>query len=58
MESLRAELEKHLPKVCYFAGWFRPRQQKWHELLYDPLLAKYHYIKVDDRLWYLPEGDN
>ncbi len=58
MESLRAELEKHLPKVCYFAGWFRPHQKKWHELLYDPLLAKYHYIKVDDRLWYLPDSHN
>jgi hypothetical protein len=58
MESLRAELEKNLPKVCYFAGWLRPRQKKWHELLYDPILAKHHYVKVNDRLWYLPGSQN
>jgi 4-amino-4-deoxy-L-arabinose transferase-like glycosyltransferase len=56
MESLHTELEKNLPKVCYFPGRFHLRQKMWHELLYDPLLAKYHYIKVDDRLWYLPDS--
>jgi hypothetical protein len=55
MDSLRDELEKHLPKVCYFAGQLRPRQKMWHELLYDPLIKKYHYVQVNDRLWYLPE---
>ena len=57
MQSLRAQLERNLPKVCYFAGWLRPHQKLWHELLYDPLLVKYHYIKVDERLWYLPDGE-
>jgi len=57
MESLRDQLEKNLPKVCYFAGWFRPRQKLWHELLYDPLLVKYHYITADGRLWYLRPDD-
>lgn len=56
IESLREQLEQNLPKVCYFAESFRPKQKRWHELLYDPLLAKHQYIKVNDRLWYLPEG--
>lgn len=56
MESLRQQLEQNLPKVCYFADSFRPKQKRWHELLYDPLLAKHQYIKVNDRLWYLPDG--
>jgi hypothetical protein len=55
MDALREQLERNLPKVCYFAGWYRPRQKLWHELLYDPFLAKYHYVQVNDRLWYLPE---
>lgn len=57
MEFLRNELEKNLPKVCYFAGWYRPRQKMWHELLYDPLIIKHHYVQVNDRLWYLPEEE-
>lgn len=56
MDALRDELERHLPKVCYFAGQLRPRQKMWHELLYDPLLAKHHYVQVTDRLWYLPDA--
>ena len=56
MESLRDNLEKHLPKVCYFGSWLRNRQQRHHQLLFDPLLVKYHYVKVNDRLWYLPDG--
>lgn len=56
MEVLRQQLEQNLPKVCYFAEWFRPKQKLWHELLYEPLLAKYQYIKVNDSLWYLPDG--
>jgi hypothetical protein len=55
MEILRADLEKHLPKVCYFPAWIRPRQNRWHELLFDPLIAKHHYVKVNELLWYLPE---
>jgi hypothetical protein len=55
MDPLRAELEEHLPKVCYFPKWIRPSQRVLHELLYDPLLAEHHYIKVNDELWYLPE---
>jgi hypothetical protein len=57
MEALRHQLESNLPKVCYFVEWFRPQQQRWHELLYDPLLVKYHYVQVDEGLWYLPEGN-
>lgn len=56
MDALRQQLEQNLPKVCYFASWYRPQQQLWHELLYDPLLEKYNYIQVNDRLWYLPDG--
>ena len=55
MEILRADLEKHLPKVCYFPAWIRPPQNKCHELLFDPLIAKHHYVKVNELLWYLPE---
>lgn len=54
LESLRSQLERNLPKVCYFASSMRPRQKKWHELLYDPLLVKYQYVRVNDNLWYLP----
>jgi hypothetical protein len=57
MESLHQQLEQNLPKVCYFPEWFRPQQNEWHELLYDPLLAKHHYVKVNDELWYLPESE-
>lgn len=56
LEALRQQLEQNLPKVCYFADWFRPKQRMWHELLYDPLLAKHQYIKVSDSLWYLPDS--
>lgn len=55
MELLRASLEKHLPKVCYFAPWLRPRQDKYHELLFDPLLRKYNYVRVTDSIWHLPD---
>lgn len=55
IEALRAGLEKNLPKVCYFPDWLRPRQAKYRELLFDPLLAKHRYVKVTDSLWYLPE---
>jgi hypothetical protein len=55
LEALRQQLEQNLPKVCYFADWFRPQQKMWHELLYDPLLVKYRYIQVSDSLWYLPD---
>jgi hypothetical protein len=58
IEILRERLEQHLPRVCYFSSSYRPRQEMYHQLLFDPLLAKYHYIKVDDRLWYLPEDHN
>jgi hypothetical protein len=54
VESLRDDLEKNLPRVCYFAGRVFPQQKIWQESLYDPLLAKYHYVKVNDELWYLP----
>jgi hypothetical protein len=56
MEILRENLEKHLPKVCYFPAWLRPRQDKYHELLFDPLLLKYNYTKVNDFIWYLPDA--
>jgi hypothetical protein len=55
LEALRAQLEQNLPKVCYFPEWFRPHQDRWHELLYDPLLRKYNYVKVNETLWYLPD---
>jgi 4-amino-4-deoxy-L-arabinose transferase-like glycosyltransferase len=55
MEILRADLEKHLPKVCYFAPWLRSRQEKYHELLFDPLLIKHNYTRVNDSIWYLPD---
>lgn len=56
MDILRANLEKHLPKVCYFSPWLRSRQDKYHELLFDPLLLKYNYTKVNDFIWYLPDN--
>lgn len=56
IETLRDDLEKHLPKVCYFAGRMRDRQQIFHELLFDPFLAEHHYVRVSDRLWYLPDS--
>ena len=56
MDLLRATLEKHLPKVCYFAPWLRSRQDKYHELLFDPLLRKYNYTKVNDSIWRLPNA--
>ena len=56
MEALRQQLEQNLPKVCYFEDLYPPNQKMWHELLYDPLLAKYHYVKVNDHLWHLPDG--
>jgi hypothetical protein len=56
MEILRDNLEKHLPKVCYFPAWLRPRQDKYHELLFDPLLLKHNYIKVNEFIWYLPDS--
>ncbi len=55
MQILAEDLDKHLPKVCYFPAWLRPRQDIWHQQLFDPLLANHHYIKVTDQLWYLPE---
>lgn len=55
IETLRENLEKHVPKVCYFSSWMRPRQQALHELLYDPFLAEHHYIEVTPRIWYLPD---
>jgi hypothetical protein len=57
MESLREELEKNLPRVCSFAGGEFPEQKIWREHLYDPLLLKYHYVKVNDELWYLPDAN-
>jgi 4-amino-4-deoxy-L-arabinose transferase-like glycosyltransferase len=56
MDVLRANLEKHLPKVCYFPAWLRNRQDKFHELLFDPLLLKYNYIKVNELIWHLPDA--
>jgi hypothetical protein len=56
MEILRENLEKHLPKVCYFPAWLRPRQDNYHQLLFDPLLLKYNYTKVNDFIWYLPDA--
>jgi hypothetical protein len=56
MDGLRQQLEQNLPKVCYFPDWFRPQQRMWDELLYKPLLVKHGYIKLDDRLWYLPDS--
>jgi hypothetical protein len=56
MDALRVDLERHLPKVCFFGSWLRSRQQRFHQELFDPLLAKYHYVQVNDRLWYLPDG--
>ena len=55
IDLLFATLEKNLPKVCYFPSWLRPRQHRFHELLFTPLLAKHNYVKVTDSLWYLPE---
>lgn len=53
MEILRENLAKHLPKV---PRWLRFRQNKYHELLFDPLLLKYHHVKVIDLIWCLPDG--
>jgi hypothetical protein len=58
MEALRNDLEKHLPKVCFFGSWIRSRQQRFHQELFDPLLVKYHYVQVNDRLWYLPDRND
>jgi hypothetical protein len=55
IDSLQAELERNLPKVCYFAGWMRPNQEMWHQLLFDPILVKHGYVRVNDGLWYLPD---
>jgi hypothetical protein len=57
LESFRQELEAHPPKVFYFAGVMRARQEKFHQLLFDPFLIDHHYVKVDDRLWYLPKEE-
>ncbi|MFZ1218313.1 MAG: hypothetical protein WAO00_03430 [Chthoniobacterales bacterium] len=54
MANLREALEKHLPKVCYFPATLRYRQDNYHQLLFDPLLLKYNYTKVNDFIWYLP----
>jgi hypothetical protein len=56
MEILRETLEKHLPRVCYFPPSLRSRQDKYHELLFAPLLRKYNYTKVNDFIWYLPDA--
>jgi hypothetical protein len=56
MDLLRANLEEHLPRVCYFPPWLRGRQDKYRELLFDPLLRKYHYTRVNDFIWYLPDA--
>jgi len=56
MAVLRKNLENHLPKVCYFPGWVRSRQEKFRELLFDPLLLKYNYTRVNDSIWYLPDA--
>jgi hypothetical protein len=55
MAILRKNLEKHFPRVCYFPARIRFRQDKYHELLFDHLLLKYHCIKVNDFIWYLPD---
>ena len=57
LERLRQSLEANLPKVIYFASWLRPRQEKFHQLLFDPLLAKYGYVRVTDRIWHLPPAE-
>ena len=54
MSILRENLEKHLPKVCYFPASLRPRQDNYHQLLFGPLLLKHNYTKVNDFIWYLP----
>jgi len=55
---LRAKLEQHLPKVCYFSSPYRPRQETYHRLLFDPFLQDHHYVRINDSLWYLPDGAN
>jgi hypothetical protein len=56
IDTLRQALEQHPPKVCYFSSWFRPRQELYHRLLFDPFLTEHHYVKVNDQLWYLPDA--
>lgn len=56
MDALRKQLEQNLPKVCYFPEWFEPQQRQFHELLYDPLLRKHNYVRVNDTLWHLPDA--
>lgn len=57
MAVLRKDLEKHLPKVCYFPTWLRTRQDNYHQLLFDPLLLKHNYTRVNDLIWYLPDAN-
>lgn len=57
LDRLRQSLEANLPKVVYFASWLRPRQEKFHQLLFDPLLAKYGYVRVTDQIWHLPPAE-
>jgi len=56
IDMLRENLEKHLPKVCYFPASFRSRQDNYRRLLFDPLLLKYNYTKVNDSIWYVPDA--
>jgi hypothetical protein len=55
IEHLRAQLEEHLPKVCYFSVGYRPRQETYHRLLFDPFLQDHHYVRINEDLWYLPD---
>lgn len=55
IDSLRQQLEQNLPKVCYFPAWFRPEQKLCQQWIYQPVLSKHNYKKVDETLWYLVE---
>lgn len=55
VDSLRQQLEQNLPKVCYFPAWFRPEQKLCQQWIYQPVLSKHNYKKVDETLWYLAD---
>ena len=58
IDSLRAKLQQRIPRVCYLGGIYYARQGTYRRLLFEPFLAEHHYIKINDQLWYLPDGQN
>lgn len=54
LDALRERLEQHPPKVFYSAGVLRHRQEQFYRVLFDPLFARYGYVKINEHLWYVP----